>query len=47
MKIADALRRVALIARALLAISLLAAPGVLTDDASTVPLFPDSPGATP
>lgn len=46
MLFADALRRVVLVARAILAIGLfvaviyllLAAPGLLTDDASTVPL---------
>ena len=48
MLFADALRRVVLVARAILAIGLfaavmyvlLAAPGLLTDDASIVPLSP-------
>ena len=53
MRVAGALRRVALVARAIAEISLfiallyllLAAPGLLSDDASTAPVVPAQGGA--
>jgi hypothetical protein len=55
MQVADAVRRVVPVARAIIEIGLfvallyllLAAPGLLSDDASTVPVSPAEEGASP